>query len=365
LELNKYELDTPALVVDLDVMEKNIQAMADIAKRMGLGIIPHAKAHKVVEIARAQVAAGADGVAVAKIGEGEVMVEGGLGKLLLTTPPMGQPKMDRLRSLARRAEIAVVIDSLTVAQHLSHAFSQEAKAIGVFIEVDTGLGRCGLLPGEPVVDLAQNVVRLPGLAFQGLKTAALQVYNQKTVEGISQVEQKACQQMIDTATLLKRKGINVSALLVGSTPSVWGAAFPKGITHVQPGSYVLNSLDGVATGGVTLQQCALTVIATVISRPARDRAVIDAGFKALSLVIVPGIPGYGRILGMNEAVVERLYEEHGVVRIVADHPLQIGDKVEIIPNSCSAITNQFDELVAIRHGVVETIWSIQARGRYT
>jgi D-serine deaminase-like pyridoxal phosphate-dependent protein len=346
-------------------MEQNIKDVSNIARRMGLGVIPHTKAHKVVEIAQMQVACGADGVAVAKIGEAEVMVTGGIRKVLLTTPPMGRQKMERLRRLVHKANISVVVDSLTVAESLSHFLGFEGHEIEVLIEVDTGLGRCGLLPGQSVIDLAQQIKHLLGLVFRGLKTAALQVYNQKTAEGVSQVEKAACQQVLETAMMLNNKGIEVPMILVGSTPSVWGTIMPVGVTHVQPGSYVFNSLDGVATGAVTLQQCALTVIATVISRPTQDRAVIDAGFKALTLVNVPTIPGYGHIMEIPNAVIERLYEEHGVLRIPADHPLSVGDKVEIIPNSCSAITNQFDELVAVRRGVVEAIWPIQARGKYT
>ena len=357
-------VDTPALVVDLNILEANIHRMADLASEAGVRLRPHAKAHKSVQIARLQLGAGAVGIAVAKVGEAEVMLDAGIRDIMITTPVVGKIKLERLARLIKGGRISVVIDSFEAAKGLSIMADESDVEIEVLLEIDTGLGRCGLLPGKPAADLAPRLARMPGLKFAGLKTAELQVYAESDQNGVAGVVRGVNAALQETILEIEARGIEVPNVCAGSTASVEIERNMPSVTEIQPGSYVFNSLDGINTGAASLENCAMTILATVISRPADDRAIIDAGFKALTRVTVPGMPGFGLVAPYGDAVVlEKLYEEHGLLRIVSPVSVGIGERVEIVPASCSAIPPLFEEFVFARDGHIESRWPIQARGK--
>jgi D-serine deaminase-like pyridoxal phosphate-dependent protein len=362
--LLKTQLDTPALLVDLAQLERNIQLMADKAKAARVNLRPHAKAHKTNEIARRQVAQGAIGVAAAKIGEAEAMAQGGIRDIMITTPIIGAQKLDRVSRLAGEINLSLVLDSYEVATALSQMAQAAELELNVLVEVDTGLRRCGTEPGAPTAELAARVAQLPGLQFQGLKTAELQVYSASDQAHVANVEAEIGQALRRSVDAIQRLGLAVPTVCAGSTACADAALAQEVITEIQPGSYVFNSLDGVAPGAATLDDCAMTVLATVISRPAADRVVIDAGFKTLSRVNVPGMHGFGYVRPFGHAaVLERLYEEHGVIRLSQPVPVEIGMTVEVIPCSCSAVPNLFDEMVLTTGDCVTAVWPIEGRGR--
>lgn len=363
--MRKQELDTPALLVDIEKMERNIARMAALAEEAGIRLRPHVKAHKTVQISRRQIASGAVGVGVAKLGEAEVMAEGGIQDIMITTPLVGAPKLERLRRLTHQVHVSIVLDSLEVAQAVSRMAQREGLCLETLVEIDTGLNRCGLLPGKPTIDFVKQLVRLSNLRFGGFKTAELQVYFQDSQRHVAEVERAVSDALLQTVEALEKEGIDVPNVCVGCTASASVVAGMEVVTEIHPGSYVFHSLDGVATGAATIDDCAMTILATVISRPAPERAVIDTGFKTLSLVTTKGFPGYGYVKPYGESVVlERLYEEHGVLRLLGKpEQLRIGDLVEIIPCSCSAIPNLFDEMVVVRGNLVEETWPILARGK--
>ncbi len=360
----KAELDTPALVVDLEQLDRNIERMARKAKAAGVNLRPHAKAHKTAEIARRQVAHGAIGVAAAKIGEAEVMARAGIRDIMITTPIVGTQKFERLKELAREVHLSLVMDSYEAAAELSKMAQAAGLELDVLVEVDTGLRRCGTQPGAPTAELAVRIARLPHLHFRGLKTAELHVYRERDQAHVASVEANVGHALRQSADAIHQLGLTVTTVCAGSTASADAVLAQQGVTEIQPGSYVFNSLDGIAPGAASLADCAMTVLATVISRPAADRVVIDAGFKTLSLVTVPGVAGFGYVKPFGQAaVLERLYEEHGVIRLLQPATVEIGMPVEVIPCSCSAVPNLFDEMAVTSGDCVAAVWPIEARGR--
>ncbi|MGE3911081.1 MAG: alanine racemase [Chloroflexota bacterium] len=370
------ELDTPAFVVDLNVLERNIQSMADHARQFGVALRPHAKTHKTVEIARMQLAAGAMGLTLAKLGEAEALLSNvpdgqeplPLNNLLLAFPIIGNQKLPRLLDLARRLRVTVSLDSLDAAQQIGAAASASGQEIGLLVEVDTGGRRCGVLPGEPTLALAREIDRTPGVRFEGIMTHEGHAYAASPAT-LREVSQEAGRVMVQTAKLLRADGHETPVVSVGSTPSARHIAEVPGVTDVRPGTYVFQDYNQVRLGVATVEECAGTVHATVIARPAPDRAVVDAGTKAVASdrnMIVVDREGYGFVKGQPGWFFARASEEHGVLLRQEDghaDDLRIGDRVELIPNHICPAVNLYDRLTVQRGGEVVGAWSVAARGR--
>jgi D-serine deaminase-like pyridoxal phosphate-dependent protein len=374
------ELDTPAFVVDLDTLERNVQAMADHARQHGVRLRPHAKTHKSVEIARMQLGAGALGLTLAKIGEVEALLESAaaageplpLEDVLLAFPIVGDQKLARLLDLAERLAVTVSLDSADAASQLGAAAAGRGRVIGVLVEVDTGGRRCGVLPGEPTLALARHVATTPGLTLRGIMTHEGHAYS-ATPATLREVSQQAGRVMVELAGLLRADGHEAPVVSVGSTPSARHIAEVPGVTEVRPGTYVFQDYNQIRLGVATVDECAGVVHATVIARPAPDRAVVDAGTKAVAADrgMVGGITpvqqeGYGLVKGQPGWLFARASEEHGVLeRRGEGHAadLRVGDRVELIPNHICPAVNLYDRLVVQRGGVVQGSWDVAARGR--
>jgi D-serine deaminase-like pyridoxal phosphate-dependent protein len=361
------DLDTPALVVDLPRMERNIQHMADLARDAGVTLRPHIKTHKIPALAHMQLAAGAAGVTVAKLGEAEVMVDAGITDILVCYPILGEAKLRRLAHLARRAKITVALDSREAAEGLAWAARAHGVRFDVYLEVDSGLNRCGLPPGEPVVRVARQIAGLDGIAITGVVTHAGHATRATSVEERDAIARYEGESVVGTKEALEAAGIPVRAVSVGSSATVGVSARVSGVTEIRPGTYIFNDLMQMTVGACTEDACALTVLSTVISRPAPDRAIIDAGSKSLSSDFHRAnerMTGYGYVKGSGGTVVARLSEEHGVVLMDdARQRLAIGDRVEIIPNYACGALNLWDELIGVRDGEVEAVWPVLARGK--
>lgn len=373
------ELDTPAFVVDLDVLEQNVRSMADHTRQFGVALRPHAKTHKTVEVARMQLAAGAIGLTLAKLGEVEALLDGAadgeplpLQDVLLAFPIVGQEKLGRLLDLAERVRVTVSLDSPDAASQLGEAAAAHGASIGILVEVDTGGRRCGTLPGQPTLDLARHVAGTPGLTLRGLMTHEGHAYG-ATPETLREVSQQAGRVMVELGQMLRADGHEAPVISVGSTPSARHIAEVAGVTEVRPGTYVFQDHNQIRLGVATEQACAGTVHATVIARPAPDRAVVDAGTKAVAADrgMVGGVTpiqqeGYGCVKGQPGWHFARASEEHGVlVRQDTGHAddLRVGDRVELIPNHICPAVNLFDRLVVQRGGIVQGSWAVAARGR--
>jgi len=363
--MRKLELDTPVAVVDLDVMENNINDMAAFARDTGVHLRPHIKTHKVPEIARKQLEAGAIGITCAKLGEAEVMADmAGAKDIFVANMIVGDAKLRRLMNLAERIKMSAGVDSVEVGQPISDAAVERGLRLRVLIKVDVGLSRTGLPFGEPVVEFAKKISEMPGLELAGIYTHEGHVYGAKDSQQLHELAREAGQNMVLTANMIRDAGMEIDTVSVGSTPSAKITPKVPGVTEVRPGTYVFNDFSQTKVGTVEEADCALTVLATVISVPERDRAVIDAGTKSLSSDKSSAFGVYGLVKNMPGVSLIRAYEEHGVLSVDSSkRALKVGDKLEVIPNHVCPVSNLFDELVGVRNDNVTLTWAVAARGK--
>lgn len=358
------ELDTPALVVDLGVLQRNVDEMASVAREAGIRLRPHTKTHKCPEIARMQVEAGASGITVAKLGEAEVMADAGFDDILVAYPIVGELKLARLRALRDRARVRVSLDSLAVAEGIGSVGSA-GDPVEVLIEVDTGHHRMGRPPGEPTAALAAEVARVPGLDVVGLLSHAGHAYR-ATPEELPEVAAREAADLAVTAETCARAGVWIREVSVGSTPTAGAAAGAAGVTESRPGTYVFNDVQQMRLGLAAESDCAARVLATVVSRPWGARFVIDAGSKSLSSDggDGPPFPGRGVLAGREDLVLDFLTEEHGVGHVLpGGGDLAVGDRLEVIPLHVCSCVNLFDTAAGVREGRVERELIIAGRGK--
>lgn len=356
------DVPTPAVLVDLDVLERNLERMAEAARRHGARLRPHAKTHKVIEIARLQIGAGAVGLSLAKASEAEVFADAGFDDLFLAYPVVGVGKAPRLLALSERARLAVGVDSREGAQALGEAFRAAGRRLDVMLKVDVGFGRVGVLP-EQALPLALRVAETPGLRLRGLFTHAGQAYAAATPEEVAAVGRHEGRTLAAVAAEVRAAGLSVEEVSVGSTPTARHALAVPGVTECRPGNYVYHDASQVRLGTCTSEDCALTVLATVVSVPAPGRAVLDAGSKTLSSdPLRPRPGGYGLLLG-RRARIERLSEEHAVVALQEGESFRVGERVRVLPNHACVVSNLHDRVLGVRGGRVEVAFPVAARGR--
>lgn len=352
-----YDLDTPALLVDLDRLERNIVRMAETARKGAKSLRPHTKTHKTPEIARMQVAFGASGLTVAKLGEAEVFADAGFDDIFIANEIVGDRKIERLLKLHGRMRVTVGVDGLDAARPIAEAASQAGVRISVRIEVDTGLGRAGVRTVEDAIELGSRLADLPGIELQGIFTHEGRIYKLPEAERAAFCRE-AAEKMRQIAA-----GIGVRDISVGSTPGAAPMACENGITELRPGNYVF--YDSMQVGiGASVDDCALTVLATVISRPDGSTAILDSGTKTLSGDKAQDGSKHGIVIGDPSIVFDWCSEEHGHLDL-RESKLKpvIGDRVRIIPYHACATTNMHDSLFAVRGERVEATWQVAARGR--
>ena len=358
-------LDTPALLVDLDRLDGNIARMADHARGGGVALRPHFKTHKSVGIARRQLLAGATGVAVAKLDEAEVLVDAGVEtSIVLAFELVAAPKLERALRLAARSRLTLAVDSADGATRLAGAAAAAGLVLDVWIEIDSGLARCGVLPADAPA-LARCVTDLGALNLTGMFTHAGQSYRAHGVAEVAAIAEIEATQIVDAANATRAMGIPVQTVSAGSTPTARFLRGSSGLTEIRPGTYVFFDALQVALGSAEPEECALTVAATVISRPAPDRVVIDAGAKTLGLYRGAHssnlLTDYGTVLDVEGALV-RLSEEHGILRVAPDSRLAIGDRIRIVPNHVCTVSNLGRRFHGLRDGIVTEIISLDAAG---
>lgn len=358
------ELETPAVLVDWDVLERNIQAMAARAREAGVALRPHAKTHKVLEVGRMQLEAGAVGLTLAKTAEAEIFAAAGFEDLFLAYPVIGQEKGRRLLALSDQARLTVGVDSFEGASTLDRVFRASGRRLNVRLEIDCGLQRTGVSP-EHAVAAAMRIAELPGLCLTGVFTHAGQAYLAENAEAAAAVGRAEGEAVVSVARELARAGLSISEVSVGSTPTAKAGMGVAGVTECRPGTYVYNDASQVAIGSCRLEDCAMTVLATVVSVPARERAVLDAGSKTLSSdPLWPRPGGYGRLAGRSSCIA-RLNEEHGIVETAPGEAFRVGERVSILPNHACIVSNLHTRVYAIRARRVEAVWTVAARGCVT
>ncbi|MGE5589506.1 MAG: alanine racemase [Bacillota bacterium] len=361
------DLETPAVMVDVPRLRRNIQRMAGMASAGGVTLRPHTKTHKLPGIAHWQVEAGAGGITVAKVSEAEVMAASGLTDIFIANEIVVPSKARRLAALARRVRMSVGVDSREGADVLSRVAVEEGVELRLLIEVNSGLDRCGVLPGEPVLGLARYIKGLPGLILEGIFTHGGHAYSATSFDQRDAIGLSEGQVMAQTAELLASQGIHLERVSVGSTPTARTASSVAGVTEVRPGNYVFYDAMQVGLGVATWDDCALRVMATVISRPDAYRAVVDAGTKVLGSDRggnLSQVRGYGHVVEYPDDLLARLSEEHGVITF--ERPSQaprIGDRITIIPGHACPVANLTNVVYLVDADRVEATWPVLGRGR--
>ncbi len=291
------------------------------------------------------------------------MADAGIDDIFIAHHVVGSQKIERLLSLARRAKVAIGVDSREAAAPLSTAFAAQGIRLPVLIEVDTGLRRSGL-PPDRVLDFTRHLNALPGLNLAGLFTYPGHVYAARSLNEVEGIAAYECRIMGELAEQLAPIADVSRWMSGGSTPTVSHYTAECGLTEIRPGAYVFNDRTQIARWSARPEDCALTVLATVVSSSSPDRAILDAGSKALAADLAPEAPGHGMLKEDNAAVLVKLNEEHGFLDLSqASLKPRVGDKVEVIPNHCCVVCNLFDEMVAVRGGEAVERWPIAGRGK--
>jgi D-serine deaminase-like pyridoxal phosphate-dependent protein len=358
------DLDTPALVVDLDIMERNLCRAAEYARSHGLRLRPHTKTHKIPALGRRQVELGAAGLTVAKVGEAEVMLRSGTPDLLIAYPVFGAQKLERLMEVARHTNVTVALDSLDVARQLSGAARAAQLTIGVLAEVDAGLGRVGVSPGDELLDLVRGLRPLPGLRFEGITFYPGHV-KRLDAEGRHEIEELAAL-VGGMLGRLHAEGIEPGIVSGGSTPALYHSHLVPGVNEIRPGTYVFNDKNTVLSEGCTYADCAAWILATVVSTARPGQIIIDGGSKTFSSDRLSPVPevSFGHIVEAPEAVFTRMNEEHGYIDVHGSgRKFSIGDRLRVIPNHICTAVNLHEKIYGIRGDTVEQVWAVEGRGK--
>lgn len=358
------DVDTPALLVDLEKLDANIQRYAQAAAEAGVRLRPHIKTHKTVQITEKQLKAGAGGVTAAKLSEAEVFVEAGVDDIFIAYPIVGREKARHAAQLARRCHLIVGVESEQGIRQLSEAAVEADATIFVRVEIDSGLKRTGVVPeaAEALCRLAQAA---PGLQLDGIFTFRSNSFAGASSKDARVLGEQEGRLMVELAEQLRTAGIPIKEVSVGSTPTGFAAARVPGITEIRPGTYVFFDRMTTRAGTCSAQEISLSILATVVSRPAPNMAVIDAGSKVFCGDIVPanaGLEGYGATTD-GRGIVVRMSEEHGIVQLADGFAPGIGEKLSFYPNHVCTAVNLSDEVLVVQDGVVKDVWPVVARGK--
>lgn len=358
------QLQTPALVINLDVMRRNLERLAGYCREHRLALRPHTKTHKIPDLAHLQVKLGACGVTVAKPGEAEVMLDAGLKDLMVAYPIVQPAQAERLAKMARQARILVSLDSASAAENLSRAAIGCGVEFEVLVETDVGLGRCGLPPDGAVVELARTVSKLGGLRFEGLMFYPGHI---RDLDGSHRAQLDQLRLTLESLyRLFDRQRLPLQVVSGGSTPTALLSHQLPGLTEIRPGTYIFNDTNTVYCGACKWEDCALFVATTVVSDAVAGRAIIDGGSKTFSSDQLRSGParGFGYVCEDPEIYFEKMNEEHGYLDVRrASRRLNVGDRLSIIPNHVCTAVNMHDAVYGMRDNRVICSWRVAGRGK--
>lgn len=358
------ELDTPAIIVDLDILENNIRSLSQYAREHRIRLRPHTKTHKIPAIAKMQIDSGCRGITVAKVGEAEVMAGAGIDDILIHYPVFGAAKTARLAELAKSRKMTVAVDSLIAAQAISDAATQASATIRLLVEFDAGMHRCGVQSPEEVVALASAIEKMPHVQFAGVTMYPGQIWlpPDQQPSALATLGQQV-RQVLDA---LDRAGIACETVSGGSTPTAYNSHLVDGLTEMRPGTYVFNDRNTIGVGACEVSQSALRVLVTVVSNAVPDRAIIDGGSKTFSSDrwLSGEKTGFGYVTEFPELRFEAMSEEHGHLDVrESPHKPRIGEKLTVVPNHVCACVNMHNRIHYHRDGIVEGYWEVAARGQ--
>jgi D-serine deaminase-like pyridoxal phosphate-dependent protein len=354
--IERNEIDTPALLVDLDIMEKNLRTMANFFQGKRAKFRPHTKVHRVPALALKQIEAGATGICCQKVSAAEVMVAAGIGDIMIATEIVTPSKINRLIQLATCANITVPVDSVQNADDLSKAAIEQGMKLNVWLEIHVGSQRCGVEPGGPALKLAERINALPGLRLIGLMAYEGHLDWLEPREQRRKEVEKVASLITDTQRLIEKTGISAKEISMGTTGTYDATGkFPE-ISQVRAGSYLL--MDCKYHRHAPEFECALSVLSTVISVPSAQRAVTDAGLMSIN-------QNYGppEIKDSEGLAIYKLNGDNTLLTREIGSRTDVGDKIEIIPSYLDGTINMYEKLYGLRKNNVEAVWEISARGK--
>ena len=365
--LSPYDLPTPALLIDLDRAEANIRMMQARADALGLRLRPHIKTHRMPYFAQKQMAAGACGIACAKIGEAEVMADAGIGDIFIANEVVGRDKYERIRALHRRIRLRVGIDNEVQLLQMEEAFAGEEKPLEVLIELEVGEVRSGVVEDEQLIRLGKAILQSRHVVLKGIFSHEGHCYKADDAEDCRRKARAAYERTVRAAQILRSLGAEIDTVSIGATPSVMLGDWYEGVTELRIGTYIF--FDAGQSNAVgDYSRCAATVLASVISKPWGERVVLDAGAKALvsqnrpSGICATG--GFGAVKGAEHITVANLYDEHAVLNSAGlRDSINIGDKIEIIPSHICPTVNLYDFAYLVSEGRVVGTVPIECRGK--
>jgi D-serine deaminase-like pyridoxal phosphate-dependent protein len=365
------DLPTPQVLIDRRRALRNIERVQQLASAAGIRLRPHAKTHKSPAVAAWQIERGAVGICCAKVGEAEVFVDAGIRDIRLPYPvnPNNAP---RVLALMDHAAISIIVDHLAVARGWSDAMQRAGRTLDVLVKIDVGFHRCGIDPeqGDPLAFIGA-VAAMPGLRLRGLLSHAGHAYHASSEGELSTIAMREAAILTGLRDRAAASGIQLDEISVGATPTLRFSVEQPGLTELRPGNYVYFDRTQVSLGSAALDDCALTVLATVVSKPAADRIILDCGSKTLTNDQARGITkaaGYGAVLtsggGIDDTLtIERLSEEHATVRVTGGTRLEPGDRVQVLPNHSCVVSNLVDVVRLVDGDEVVDTLPVAARGR--
>jgi D-serine deaminase-like pyridoxal phosphate-dependent protein len=358
------QLETPALLIDVDIMERNLQRMAAYAAANGLRLRPHTKTHKIPALGRRQIDLGAVGLTVAKVGEAEVMLSSGTPDLLVAYPTIGLGKLTRLMEVARRTRVTVALDSFEAARQLDEMAGEAEIEVGVLTEIDVGLNRVGVTPGPELVDLVRRIVHLKNVDWEGI---AYYPGHIKKMDADGEAKMVALSDTVARAINdLGDAGYTARIVSGGSTPTWMRSHEVAGLTEIRPGTYIFNDRNTVNSCACDWEDCAGTILCTVVSTARPGQMIIDGGSKTFSSDRLTGSTEvtFGRLTTDPAARFHAMNEEHGFVDISqSEHRYQVGQRVRLIPNHICVAMNLHERVHAVRGSEVVATWTVEGRGK--
>ena len=355
-------IETPAPIVDLDRLDRNVARVAEYARSHGLALRPHVKTHKSPRVAAAQVAAGAAGLTCATAREAEVMLTAS-GNLLVAYPPVDPSRATRIARL-QADRVTVALDSADAVDVMSRAASAAGRTIHVYVELDLGMRRVGVQTAAEAVALARRVSDARKLDFAGI--AFYPGHVRQPVGEQDDAIRTVARDLAAAVDELRAAGLAPPVVSGGSTPTLWRSHEMGPVTEIRPGTYVYNDRTTAAMGACAWEDCALTVVATVVSTAVRGQAVIDAGTKSLGREPIRGVEGdgFGALVEHPEVVIRSMSEEHGILDLTGTSwSPRVGDRVRVVPNHVCIVVHLFDEVVGVRGADIVERWPVAARGR--
>lgn len=360
-------IDTPAILIDYDIMMENIHFMQKKADKYNVHLRPHTKTHRMPELAKLQIREGAYGITVAKVGEAEIMADNGLNNIFIANEIVGISKLMRIRDLNRKIDIKIGVDNEYQIDQLEEVFKDEAKGIEVLIEIEVGENRTGVITDKQLVDLAKYIKNKKKVLLVGVFSHEGHSYNAKNIEECIKVSIESQERTLRAGNIIKELGIEIDTISIGATPSMMNAGIIDGITEIRPGTYIfMDAGQGAAIDDFS--RCAATVLATVTSKPTDERVALDTGAKALTSqnrsIGICKTHGYGLIKNSANVRLSGLFDEHGLINNKEfSNCIEIGDKIEIIPNHICPTCNLYEKAYLVSNGKVLREIPILCRGK--